>query len=129
MFIGWCAAATAAQFLLYGSYSVWWGGHTYGPRYLLDVLPILVPLAAAALSRIPMRPAAIVAGTAALAWSIALAATGAFFYPHERWNSEPVDVDRDHARLWEWSDPQFVLCWHMGLSPQNFQLFTFTRNR
>jgi hypothetical protein len=125
----WCAAAAAAQFLLYGSYSVWWAGHTYGPRYLLDVLPILVPLAAAALSRIHMRPAAVVACTAALAWSIALAATGAFFYPHERWNSEPVDVDRDHARLWEWSDPQFVRCWRSGPSPQNFALFAASEQR
>ena len=125
----WCAAAAAAQFLLYGSYSVWWAGHTYGPRYLLDVLPILVPLAAAALSRIQMRPAAVVACNAALAWSIALAATGAFFYPHERWNSEPVDVDRDHARLWEWSDPQFVRCWRSGPSPQNFALFAAGEER
>jgi hypothetical protein len=119
----WCAAAAIAQFLLYGSYSVWWAGHTYGPRYLLDVLPILVPLAAAAMARIHMRPIAVAAGTAALAWSIALAGTGAFFYPHDRWNSEPVDVDRDHARLWDWSDPQFVRCWRSGPSPQNFGLF------
>jgi hypothetical protein len=125
----WCAAAAAAEFLLYGSYSVWWAGHTYGPRYLLDVLPVLVPLAAAAVSRIQMHRVAIVACTAALAWSIALSATGAFFYPHERWNSEPVDVDRDHARLWEWSDPQFVRCWRTGPSPQNFALFAASEGR
>jgi hypothetical protein len=119
----WCAAGAIAQFLLYGSYSVWWAGHTYGPRYLLDVLPILFPLAAAAVARIQRSRLAIAACTAALAWSIVLAATGAFFYPHERWNSDPVDVDRDHARLWEWSDPQFARCWRSGPSPQNFALF------
>jgi hypothetical protein len=47
----WCAAGALAQFLLDGSYSVWWAGHSYGPRYLLDVLPILFPLAAAAVAR------------------------------------------------------------------------------
>jgi hypothetical protein len=119
----WCAAGAVAQFLLYGSYSVWWAGHTYGPRYLLDVLPILFPLAAAAVARMHMGKIATVVGTAALAWSIALAATGAFFYPHDRWNNDPVDVDREHARLWEWSDPQFVRCWRRGPSPQNFALF------
>ena len=31
----WCALAAAAQFGLYAFYSVWWGGHTYGPRYML----------------------------------------------------------------------------------------------
>ena len=69
------------------------------------------------------------ASGAALAWSIALSATGAFCYPHEQWNTLPEEIDLAHARLWDWSDPQFVRCWHMGLSPQNFQLFTFTRNR
>ncbi len=119
----WCALGAAAQFLVYGGYSVWWGGHTYGPRYMLDVLPLLVPLAAAALARIHMRPAAVAACGAALAWSITLAATGAFFHPNDRWNNDPVDVDRDHARLWDWSDPQFVRCWRNGPSPQNFELF------
>lgn len=119
----WCAMAAAAQFLVYGGYSVWWGGHTYGPRYMLDVLPVLVPLAAAALARIRMGPAMRIACGAALAWSIALAGIGAFFHPNDRWNNDPVDVDRDHARLWDWSDPQFVRCWRNGPSPQNFELF------
>jgi hypothetical protein len=125
----WCAGAAIAQFLLYSGYSVWWGGHTYGPRYVLDVLPALVPLAAAALARVRLRSLAGMASGAALAWSIALSATGAFCYPHEQWNTLPEEIDLAHARLWDWSDPQFVRCWHMGLSPQNFQLFTFTRNR
>src|SRR6185436_3677536 len=30
----WCAAAMGAEYALYACYSVWWGGHTYGPRYL-----------------------------------------------------------------------------------------------
>ena len=71
------------------------------PGYLLDVLPILFPLAVAAVARIHMGRVALAACTTALAWSIVLAGTGAFFYPHERWNNDPVDVDRDHARLWE----------------------------
>jgi hypothetical protein len=47
----WCLLAAALQFLLYGSYSVWWGGHTFGPRYTIDLLPLLAPLAALALAR------------------------------------------------------------------------------
>jgi hypothetical protein len=69
-----------------------------------------------------MGRVAIAVSAAALAWSMVVAGTGAFFYPHERWNNDPVDVDRDHARLWEWSDPQFVRCWQRGPSPQNFAL-------
>lgn len=119
----WCVAAAFAQFLLYGSYSVWWGGHTYGPRYMLDVLPLLVPLAAAGVAHVNGR-ASIAAAATLLAWSIAVAALGAFGYPHERWNTEPADVDRSHARLWDWTDPQIARVWKAGASPQNFRLFT-----
>jgi hypothetical protein len=118
----WCAIAATAQYIVYGGYAVWWAGHTYGPRYMLDVLPLLVPLAAAALARMRFGPLTLTACTAALAWSIALAATGAFCYPHDAWNTSPVEVNRAHARLWDWSDPQFVRCWRAGLSPQNFDL-------
>ena len=77
-------AAAAAQLLLYGSYSVWWGGYTYGPRYLLDLLPPLVPAAALAMSRIATGHYAVrTAAAAALAWSIVTSATGAFCYPHD----------------------------------------------
>jgi hypothetical protein len=122
----WCGIAAAVQFLVYGSYSVWWAGHTYGPRYLLDVLPLLVPLAAAALARLELRRASAVLWSTALGWSIAVSATGAFFYPNDEWNTSPVDVDRHHERLWSWSDPQFVRCWREGPSPQNFQLFSIS---
>jgi hypothetical protein len=118
----WCALAALAQYTLYSSYAVWWGGHTYGPRYMLDVLPLLLPLAACGLARLkrrlPMGLAAV-----ALAWSIAVAALGAFTYPHEQWNIDPLDVDRHHERLWDWSDMQIARCWKAGTSPQNFNLF------
>jgi hypothetical protein len=118
----WCLCGAVAQFILYSAYSVWWGGHTYGPRYLLDILPLLVPAAAAALQRsrsLVWRGAM----TIALCWSVVVAATGAFCYPHDQWNSDPVDIDRDHARLWSVSDAQILRCWKAGLSPQNFGLF------
>ncbi|MBA3231759.1 MAG: hypothetical protein H0T05_02965 [Acidobacteria bacterium] len=118
----WCLAAAAAQYLLYASYSVWWAGHTYGPRYMLDVLPLIAPLAAAGLLRI-RRPAVTTLAIAALAWSIVVAGTGAFCFPNDRWNTDPLDVDRHHERLWDWSDPQVVRCWQRGPSPQNFSLF------
>jgi hypothetical protein len=89
---------------------------------MLDVLPLLAPLAASAMTRMQFPPLALAAWTVALTWSIALAATGAFCYPHDEWNTSPVEVDREHSRLWDWSDPQFVRCWRAGLSPQNFAL-------
>jgi hypothetical protein len=119
----WCALAAAAQFCAYACYSVWWGGHTYGPRYLIDLLPVLAPLAAAGAALLQARRAARYLAGAALAWSIALAATGAFFYPAEAWNTSPASVDLNHQRLWDWRDPQFVRCWRHGPSPENLTLW------
>jgi hypothetical protein len=118
----WCVLALAAQYVLYGTYAVWWGGHTYGPRYLVDVLPVAVPLGAVAMSQPGFGPGAKIAAAAALVWSIVVAATGAFCYPNERWNLDPADVDRNHGRLWSVSDNQIRRCWSRGLSPQNFSL-------
>jgi hypothetical protein len=119
----WCLVAMAAQLALFASYSVWWGGHTYGPRYLVDVLPLAVPLAALALSAPRLPRVRTIAATLAVAWSIAVAATGAFCYPHDAWNTDPTEIDRDHARLWDVDDNQIVRCWRAGPSPQNFDLF------
>ena len=122
--IAWTLAAAAAQLLLYGSYSVWWGGYTYGPRYLLDLRPALVPAAALGVSRLANAHAAVRAiAAAALAWSIVAAATGAFCYPNEQWNTDPVNLDQAHERLWEVRDSQIPRCWSRGLAPQNFVLF------
>ena len=119
----WLCAAAAAQYVLYSLYSVWWGGHTYGPRYMLDLLPLLIP--AAVLGMDTLRgPLRLSLASVALAWSVAVAAIGAFNYPQDRWNSEPLDVDRNHERLWDWSDNQIRRAWNAGLNVQNFSLFT-----
>ena len=118
----WCLAAAVLQFVVYAFYTVWWGGHTYGPRYCLDVLPFLVPLVGAGGSFFGSHALSRVLLFAALGWSLLLAATGAFCYPADQWNTVPDDVDTHHARLWDWRDPQFVRCWKRGFSPQNFGL-------
>jgi hypothetical protein len=119
----WCALAAAAQIVLYACYSVWWGGYTYGPRYLIDILPLLTPLAAAGTAVLRKTRIGLALAAGALAWSIALAATGAFCYPAEAWNTSPSNIDLDHQRLWDWRDPQFVRCWRTGPSPQNMDFF------
>ena len=99
------------------------GGHTYGPRYLMDVLILLVLAATVGTGWMTARPRWKKAAMVALAWSVAVAALGAFAYPHEQRNTSPADVDRHHQRLWQWRDPQILLRWQAGPSPQNFSLF------
>ena len=115
----WFAAAAAAELLLYGSFAVWWAGHTFGPRYMLDLLPALVPIAAVGMAALHARPWRQVAAAAALIWSIGVAALGAFVYPNEQWNIDP-DVDTHHQRLWDWRDSQILRCARAPASPQNF---------
>jgi hypothetical protein len=122
--LAWCLAAAATQFLGYSTYSVWWVGHTFGPRYLLDLLPLLVPLAAAGLQGVLSRPVRRVAASLCLVWSVVVAGTGALVYPSDGWNTDPTDVDRDHARLWEWRDSQIIRALRAEWSPQNFMLFS-----
>jgi hypothetical protein len=119
----WWSAAALLQYAGYATYSMWWGGHTYGPRYLLDALIPLVPAAAAGVAWVMARRWRQVVGGLALTWSIVVAATGAFCFPNDRWNADPASVDTHHDRLWDWRDPQIVRAWHRGVSPQNFALF------
>jgi hypothetical protein len=119
----WWTAAALVQFACYSCYSMWWGGHTYGPRYLLDALVPLAPAAARGMVWVDKAAWRQAAASAALVWSIAVAGIGAFFYPNDGWNTHPLDVDRYHARLWEWRDSQIIRAWQRGPSPQNFDLF------
>lgn len=125
----WCLLAAAAQFALYGAYSVWWAGHTFGPRYMLDVLPFLVPSAAVGLARLRIRSLGGVCAVLALAWSIAVAGLGAYVYPAELWNTSPADVDRFHERLWDWRDTQIRRTFETPLNPRNFMFFERKRSR
>lgn len=121
--VRWCYLAALAQYGVYAGYSVWWGGHTYGPRYMLDVLPLLVIPAAAGLAGVRPRSWIAAGSAVALTWSILAAGIGAFVYPAEQWNSNPLDVDRHHERLWDWSDMQVVRAVRQGWNDRNFMLF------
>jgi hypothetical protein len=121
--LGWLLAASAALFVAYGSYSVWWGGFTFGPRYMLDLLVPLAPAAAFGAAAALSRPWWRTLAATLLAWSVVVAATGAFMYPNDAWNTSPESVDLHHQRVWDWRDLQIVRAWKRGPSPQNFALF------
>jgi hypothetical protein len=121
--LGWLLAASAVLFLIYGSYSVWWAGFTFGPRYMMDLLVPLTPAAAFGVEAALARPWTRWLSAALLAWSVLIAATGAFMYSGEVWNTTPANVDTHHERLWDWRDNQIARTWKRGRSPQNFDLF------
>jgi MFS family permease len=130
--LGFLLAAGALQLFAYSLYSVWWGGHTYGPRYALDLLIPLAPAAALGVHWLTERrwPAPI--ALVLLGWSVLVAGAGAFVYPNDRWNTSPANVDLHHERLWDWRGSQIARVFTTRPSPQNFNLFgpaSVRRNR
>lgn len=120
----WLIAAAAVQFSGYCAYSIWWGGHTFGPRYMLDLLAPLSPLIALGIARLLRSVPGTTVTIAALAWSVTIAAAGAFIYPNDAWNTNPDEVDTHHERLWDVRDSQITRVLHSAQSPQNFNLWT-----
>jgi len=104
----------AIQIVLVSLWPAWWGGFSYGPRLLADVLPWLALLAilgcAARLrtaDNAKFSRAEIVTAFSLLALSIAFNARGAISPATAEWNVE-VDIDRHPERAWDWSNPQFM---------------------
>ena len=101
--------------LILSKYAVWWGGHSFGPRYWTDVMPLFAIGLAASLdwSYRRCRPVAALA-VVAIAVAIAIQAIGAFYYP-STWNFDPSNVDLHHERLWDWRDNELWRCLAGGL--------------
>lgn len=104
-----------AHLIMLSSWIVWWGGGSYGPRMLLEVVPWVVLLAIlgirafvedhslSARRRLVMGSIAVLT----LAASFATNAPGALVANSIGWRK----LDHQHlGALWDWHDPQF-LCW------------------
>src|SRR5262245_44471489 len=105
------AIGGAGTIAMLGAYNVWWGGHSFGPRLLVDVLPALALGLVPAWSSIQRSRARRWLFGAAFAVSVLVEVVGVFYYPSPRnveWNIFPKDVDFAHERLWDWHDPQLV---------------------
>jgi hypothetical protein len=115
--VAWLIAGLLPYFLMFAKYSVWWAGHSFGPRYWIDATPLLAILLGFALDwcRLRCRPLLFPFALAIL-WSVAVQAVGAFCYPSS-WNLSPANVDRHHERLWDWRDSEIVRCLREGRKP------------
>jgi len=113
------AAAIGAWLLAGSAFFSWWAGWVYGPRYVVDVMPLwclLLVRCDALFVRPPLRVVGVVLGV----WSVAVQAVGALCYP-AGWNWEPENVDLRPARLWDWSDSQILRCVRKGSHPDFFE--------
>jgi hypothetical protein len=115
--------ATAGSLGLTAKFSVWWGGHAFGPRLLTDFLPLFVVLLAPAWAVAGQsRVGRALAGSLVVV-SVAVQLVGVFCYPSPRdrdWDWTPQDVDVAHGRLWDWRDPQLLRLARNGPRPLGF---------
>jgi hypothetical protein len=93
-------------------YKVWWGGFTYGPRLMADIMPFLILLClpgAVCLARINQRfhLGYVILGLLTT-WSIGLQMLGAFRYDAQ-WDSR-VDIDQHPESAWSILNSTIAFC-------------------
>jgi len=106
----WLAGLALLHWIAVSSYvEIWWGGHSYGPRFFTDLTPVL------ALFLIPFIAAWDQQSRKLRALFLALALAGVFIHVRGgwspavwAWNATPLNVDAHPDRVWDWSDPQFL---------------------
>ena len=93
----------------------WWAGWAFGPRFMCDVLPLLVwflvPVIDLCLDAGRSDRAAVALRAALVGLflvSMWINSRGAVRQSTFEWNYVPVNVDAAPDRLWDWSDPPFL---------------------
>jgi hypothetical protein len=105
------AVGLGLSLVLIAKYSVWWGGHAFGPRLATELLPALVLLLLPTVPWLEARRGLRVAFAVLALVSVGIQGIGVLCYPSPRdvdWNTSPRDVDLAHDRLWDWRDPQLL---------------------
>lgn len=129
-------AITLGHLVAVSGFPHWWGGHSFGPRFMTGLLPWLVLLAILGIEAMlrwrqeqqgTTRPAALwrtqlIAGGVLLFISMFINARGAMSHSTWLWNTRPIGVDERPARLWDWREPQFLAGWVPSPMPGEFPL-------
>lgn len=106
--------------LLYSSFGAWWGGWTYGPRYLTGILPIFAIYMGLYLGNYnsfdkfdKKKIFSIGLMLILVIWSIFVQIVGAFYYPSGNWDGDK-NIDSHPERLWDWKDTQIMRAFNAG---------------
>jgi hypothetical protein len=91
----WMLLAAMLQLLVFGSWHDWTGGECYGPRFLTDMMPVLIVALIPIVERLPRGPRRLF--VAAVLYGIAVQAIGAFCYqmggsgtPRDQWSPASI---------------------------------------
>lgn len=99
-------AVLLLQTVLVSSWNMWWGGHSWGPRLLTEVIPFGALLCAGPLARL-WRLQTGRAAVALLGLLAALVHLPGVYGDGLGWNSVPNNIDAHPERLWSWRDAPF----------------------
>ncbi len=89
----------------------WWAGHSYGPRFLVDLVPVMMFLGVPAFEKAVgggIRQPAAMALLILAVWSIFVHSQGAVIRQSSCWNSVPSDIDVNRSRAWDPGQAQFL---------------------
>jgi hypothetical protein len=112
----------SANLIAISGFPHWWGGASYGPRFMTEAVPWLVLASICAIEGwrshyvntasvhgFPFRRAVeMSAGGLLVAVSIFINARGATAMETSQWNQEPHDLRLIQKKLWDWRQPQFL---------------------
>jgi hypothetical protein len=101
------------HWLLISSFETWWGGHGYGPRFMTEIMPLVVYFLVPVWQKISadMRRRQFVLPTLAVILALAsfwIHFQGATNWACYEWSSTPLELNESLDRLWDWRDPAFL---------------------
>lgn len=113
-------AIIAGHLAVISSFSHWWGGHSFGPRFTTGLVPWFVLLGILGVrAMLNWREQKVEASF--IGWRVQLACgallllmsafintRGAASHATWLWNMRPLEIDQHPERLWDWSQPQFL---------------------
>ena len=110
------------QILIYSAFVCWWGGWSYGPRFLTGMLPVLIIFFGLYIQDANMNIKQkknlfiLFIFSILLIWSIFVQFVGAFYYPNGDWDGSPNYPEK----CWYWNDTQIIRSFNAGIiSPGN----------
>ncbi len=106
-------ATILLHWLMISSLHHWWAGHSIGPRFFTDIILFFIFFLIPVLQRLspPFTATKKVLGVifvCLMTVSFLIHYRGANDRAVWDWNSEPNGIDQHPARLWDWSDAQFL---------------------
>jgi hypothetical protein len=104
------AGAGIALLALYSRWGMWWAGHCFGYRFLIEMVPMLVIFLALAWERF-MRQRWYLRTVFGLLLGLSVYChfLGAYYYP-SGFNTTPDNIDYGTNRLWTIRDTELVRC-------------------